>query len=514
MCNEDLQYVERETGLKLLEDRNDNIPLARLKFNWLDYFKRMNLPLSASTEYAGTFEANQLTEKDIERLTYRQMKMLGMSENHVHRFQRYIETNRAEPPSDDESAPKPKLKIKKSVTFGAVSYIPYPDEEGDDVDWQIEQDERYARQLQEQEQNHVGLQRRGTGRPTPTHSAPQNVNFSVLTPQQFQPPAPTAVSTPPIQPSPAVTPPAVNPPSTNNNNQLKPGFEDDAWAPRSSPSLNNNTRSISSPARSRPTPQVSQQTMVDPELLAKWSGSPALLAANSRPVPAPPVVANNFAPIQQQTSFTQQQSNFTPLQQQPTASSFTPLQQQPTANSFTSLQQQPTANNYTSLQQQPTANSFTSLQQQNSFTSLPKNLQQQNSFSSLPQQNSFTGSLQPSNSSQTSLRFQQPSPMMNAATPFQSSPSYQNVPLQSVLPAPLIPQATANTSFTPPPVHQNSFNVVQPQMTGRNWTTATPDNPFGSGAAANFQQPQNTGFVPIGKTVNGLIFDLKLILLQ
>jgi hypothetical protein len=371
-----------------------------------------------------------------------------------------------------------KPKVKKSVTFGGVSYIEDIPYEGDDdqVNWQIEQDEQYARQLQNQEQSqHVGLQRRGTGRPTPNHSAPQNVNFSVLTPQQYQVSTQQNTSTPPppvqqpIQPVQQPIQPVqqqyIQPPvAAVTNNQLKPGFEDDAWAPRAGSSpLPQQSRSISSPARSRPTPQVSQQSMVDPELLAKWSGSPALAAANSRPVPPPPVT-NNFAQVQQQQQ--QQVNQFAPVQQQ--QQTFVPAQQQQQA--FVPAQQQ---NTFTPIQQQQnTANTFVPVQ-----------------HAPLQQQSSFSGTLQPNNS-QTSLQFQQHSPMMSS---FQSSPSYQNVvPLQTVLPTPLIPQPTANTSFTPPPPplpsQQSSFNTVQPQMTGRHWTAATPDNPFGS------VQPQVTGF--------------------
>lgn len=434
MCMEDLRYVERETGLKLMEDKNDNIPLAQLqkgKFSWLDYFKHMNLPHNASVEYAGTFEANQLTEKDIDKLTYLQMKMLGMSEKHIHRFQRYIETNRAEPPSDDESTAasrqKPKLKVKKSVTFGGVSYI-------DDIRYDDEDDQWPV----EQEQHHVSLQRRGTGRPTPAHSAPQNVNFSVLTPQPFQQQQTTPQETTSQSFQQQQTTPQQN---ISTISQPKPGFEDDAWAPRpsSSPSIQNNTRSITNnvpppPARQRPTPPVSQQSMVDPELLARWGGSPAFAAANNRPVPA--------VPLQQQ-------------QNTPT-SSFIPIQQ--------------------------TGSSFTPLQHQNTFSTLPTTTTHQ--FTPLQHQNSFPGALQPNQI------FQQPSPnMMN---------SFQ--PNASPLPPPLIPQATSNSniSFTPPQTN----NMIQPQMTGRNWATATPDNPFGNVQPQNtamFQQTQNTGFVNIGK---------------
>jgi hypothetical protein len=471
MCVEDLQYIEQETGMKLLEDKSDNIPLAQLgnhhgRFSWFDYFKKANLPHKACVEYAGSFDANKLTEQDIERLTHSKMKLLGMSERHVRRIQRFFETNRAEPPSDDESS-KSKIKTKKSVTFGAVSYIPdSDDEQEDDVQWQIEQDERLARQLQEEEQgqtNTVGLQRRGTARPTPSHSAPRDVNSSVLIPQQFHsdllkpvPAAPVAASVPaPMKPVVAAAAPVAVPLSAPMAiNAAQPGFEDDAWAPRgNSPSVQPASTSTwtppqqtppQMPPRQRPTPQLSQQSMVDPQLLAKWGGSPALAAANTnRPVPPPPT--NRFASLQQ-------------IQQQ--------QQQQ--------LQQQ---------NQQISSASVPVIQSQASMTSLPVQ-------NTMYQKSVMTGSFASSPSappsialfsSAPSLQVQQQQGFMNASPSlYNSQPTavQQTVPLQSVLPPPLLPQATG----------------YSPQMTGasRNWANATPDNPFGSAGGGSSPMIQST----------------------
>lgn len=174
MCMEDLRYIEQETGQKLMDDKADDIPLAQLAsqskgkgaFDWLEYFKRANMPLQSAQQYAATFRANGLSQADLDNLTHRKMKALGMSESHVQRLQRFIETESPEPASDDEGAPK--KKGKKSVSFGTTSYIEDEDETGEhDKQWQIDQDERYARQLQEQLNSQQqgspsgGLQRRG-----------------------------------------------------------------------------------------------------------------------------------------------------------------------------------------------------------------------------------------------------------------------------------------------------------------------------------------------------------------
>jgi hypothetical protein len=174
MCTEDLHYIEQETGARLLEDKSDNIPLAHLTnnngedgFTWFDYFTKINIPSKIGLRYAAAFQQEGLGEKDIDNLTHRKMKSLGMTEKHVQRLQRYLESQVAEPPSDDEEGMG--KKRKKSVTFGLTSFIEDDgdsDERNDPVTQrqrQIEEDERFARQLQLQENDttRTHLQRRG-----------------------------------------------------------------------------------------------------------------------------------------------------------------------------------------------------------------------------------------------------------------------------------------------------------------------------------------------------------------
>lgn len=297
MCDEDIHFVEEETDMKLEIEQDE-------PFSWLEYFKRANLPHDACVEYAGNFEANQLSRRDIEKLTHRQMKMLGMTEKHVQRIQRFIETNQAEPPSDDELTP-PKIKKRKSVSFGDVSYIeatPYEEEHDDNVLNQIEEDERLARELQEQEDqeyNRVGLQRRGTGR---TYPAPPVPDVS-MSPQQLPSQLNTPASSMPAPPSPA---------NAFSNNQSNSGFEDDAWTPRPSPQAPSHWNP---PQHTGPSiPPISPQ-IVDPQYLAKWGGSPALAEANLRPVPAPPT-SFTPSPLQQQQSFSSPNISGSSLPQQ------------------------------------------------------------------------------------------------------------------------------------------------------------------------------------------------------
>ncbi|CAO3702778.1 unnamed protein product [Rhizopus stolonifer] len=554
MCIEDLKYIERETGQKLLDD---NVPLSQFskQFSWLDYFKKINIPYEPSVRYAKAFEREGFSERDLERLTYGRMKSLGMTEKHVRRLQRFIETNTAEPVSDDESS-KPRFNKKKSVTFGPVTYIEdYAvivdgDEETGgyllfEKDQQIIKDEQFARMLQEQEnrqaqQPHVGLHRRPTGRPTPSHSAPAGVDFNTLanTKANQEPLNPT-----PSQPQiPLLLPASSQHAAAISHQQQAPitsqsGFEDDAWTPRpsQSPSIQSSTfnsvsvtstTASSTQPRQRPAPQISQQSLVDPQLLSKWGGSSplAVIAPISDPIPSNNLLGYNQANV----AFNQSNPLALQQQQQTALGSQSPLT--PSNNGFNGASpsfqsQKPALNQFNSLT--TSNNSFTgaspSLQSQqldhghlapmatgnNSFTGTSPSLQQQSSFNTLTVgNNNFTGSspslqnqqLGQSNSFTTvnnnftvassslqSTGFISPSPSLQH---LQSSPSMHTTSLQSGL---------------PPMVPQSSIIPIQPQTTAaRNWASATPDNPFGNRSMSAptlqsnlpiFNPPQSTGYI-------------------
>ncbi|KAI8093166.1 uncharacterized protein BX664DRAFT_371963 [Halteromyces radiatus] len=419
MCTEDLHYIEQETGARLLEDKSDNIPLAHLTsnktdndngFNWFDYFTKINIPSKSALRYAATFQQDGLGEKDIDNLTHRKMKLLGMTEKHVQRLQRYLETQVAEPPSDDEQGGiNVSKKGKKTVTFGSTSFIQDDDDDVDETDpeiqrqRQIEEDERFARQLQLQENDttRTHLHRRGTGRPTPSTSAPKDMNAQIMDKIKNQ------LRTEPLIPSPVS-------PSTQNTSAAtvsvpittsSTGFQDDAWANRpSAPTTTNTTQSIQYtpqqnqptvplPPRQRPTPQLSQTNQVDPNLLSQWtSNNPTPSPQQQRPVPQP---------IQQQQSFTQIQPTTNVVHVQPAL---------PHRSPGTFNQQQ---------------------QQSQQFN--PQPLYGQNQ----PQQ-------------------QQQQPFLSSNVQPQMA---MNVPVSSVLPPPLVPTSSP-------------MSTLKPQPTGRNWTSS------------------------------------------
>ncbi|KAI8147064.1 hypothetical protein BJV82DRAFT_597590 [Fennellomyces sp. T-0311] len=516
MCQEDLRYIEQETGQRLLEDNTDDIPLAhfaskdnRKQFDWYDYFMKANIPMNNSLRYASTFQAEGLGQKDLENLTHRKMKSLGMSESHVQRLQRFIETNVPEPASDEETVAPPKKK--KSVSFGATSVI----DDSEDESWQqprhvqsqIEQDERLARQLQEQfnsqsqqqEESPVfnrggNLHRRGTGRPTPNHAAPRGVNTAMMdkiktqlstTPLQPTPVAkPSPPATPPRDPVPQ-QPPALPAPPVNGTNQPT-GFSDDAWAPRAvsspsnppaqtgdamaqtkaawsaapppppplqqpiqtpPPSQQPSQPPVPLPPRQRPTPTTSQNK-VDPQMLSQWTN---------------PAGTPQQQPIQQQPI--QQQS----IQQQP-------IQQQP-------IQQQP-------IQQQP-------IQQQQSHVQQMAMQFGTQQAPPPPPRSPMNQFVQPTPPPAQSQFMQAPTqnPAFAAHSPVQQNqfiPQHQqmmNVPVNAALQQPLVPMATGMSS-------QSSQSSE-----GRTWANATPDNPFGSGGGPAQRPPlQQQGSFSMGSS--------------
>lgn len=101
-------------------------------WDWFDWFMMIGVPMQEALIYSSAFKADNLDDSDLEKLTHKQMKTLGLKESHVQRVERYIDTQKVEPPSDDEDNANNKdnnneLERKK----------------------QIEEDEAFARKLQE-----------------------------------------------------------------------------------------------------------------------------------------------------------------------------------------------------------------------------------------------------------------------------------------------------------------------------------------------------------------------------
>ncbi|KAI8341915.1 hypothetical protein BC941DRAFT_369299 [Chlamydoabsidia padenii] len=512
MCTDDLHYIEQETGARLLEDKTDNIPLAHLTnnsnnddggFTWFDYFTKINIPSKNGLQYAAAFQQEGLGEKDIDHLTHRKMKSLGMTEKHVQRLQRYLETQVAEPPSDDEDGMG--KKRKKSVTFGITSFIE-DDDNGDyggaDQDAQrrrqIEEDERFARQLQLQENDttRTNLHRRGTGRPTPSTSAPKDMNAQIMDKIKSQlgseplKPSPISPSKQPasLQPSSSVPPAPLQPSSSAPPPPAPPlsnqstGFQDDAWTNRASGSSTN------PPANNQPATQWASNPTV-PSAPPSWtnntnnhttSSSPAAVSAQLN-LQAPTFTQSTSPMIQQQ----QQQISPSPIQQQ-TAPPVVPLppRQRPTPQVSQTNQVNPqllaqwTNGTPSPQQQQPAA---VPAQHQPVLPPRSPNMLMQSQQTGYGQQLGYiqqspqqAGFAQPQMGypQQQQTGYMQPQQTFLQPT-MQPQGTAMNVPVSSVLPPPLVPTSTP----------------LKPQPTGRNWTSATPDNPFGNGPS---HQPPTT----------------------
>ncbi|KAI7850276.1 hypothetical protein BDC45DRAFT_609014 [Circinella umbellata] len=582
MCAADLKYIEQETGRRLAEDNGDDIPLAHLskegrsssssgggkqEWNWYDYFMRANIPMNNSLRYASTFQAEGLGQNDLDNLTHRKMKSLGMSESHVQRLQRFIESNEPEPASDEDSVPATILpqvhnqqqqsynrkKGKKSVSFGATSVIDDSDDEsaawGRAVDGsshhvqsQIEEDERLARQLQQQFNSQEGgspvfnrgnnngghLQRRGTGRPTPSNAAPRGVNTAMMDTIKNQ------LSSTPLQPTPAaVTSPAPHqqqqqgPPATPPRDNVvssiplaptpvvsggiarqQTGFSDDAWAPRAA----------SSPSRSPAIVNVNNMTPTPPSSGSGAASTPAVADAMAQtkaawaapqpqpPAPPAPVVQQHvptpppsqppvtLPPRQRPTPPTPQQN--TKVDAQMLSQWTSPTGNQPQQPQVSSNVQQMAMQFGGNNQQQPPPppprspiNQFIPQSQQ----SAPPPVQQQSQFMQAPpSQNPAFTAHSPVQQNQFIQQQQQPQQQMM----MQQQPNIvTNVPVNAALPQPLVPMATGMSN-------QSS------QSEGRSWANATPDNPFGGGNAGQQQQQrpslQQQGSFSMGSSSSSL----------
>jgi hypothetical protein len=147
MCAEDIRWVENQT--RSPSQQPEVIPSMpprppqqqpqqpqqpqqkklNERWDWFDWFMIIGIPMQASLQYASAFKAEKLDDSDIPNLTHKQMKTLGIKEEHVQRIERYIETGK---PEDNEEETKQKEQA------------------------QIEKDEELARKLQKEWESSEG----------------------------------------------------------------------------------------------------------------------------------------------------------------------------------------------------------------------------------------------------------------------------------------------------------------------------------------------------------------------
>ncbi|RCH82860.1 cytoskeletal protein binding protein, partial [Rhizopus stolonifer] len=165
MCADDIRWVEEHTRQPKPASPEPTPampprPPQEKKFNdrwdWFDWFMLVGIPMQASLQYASAFKAEKLDDSDIQNLTHKQMKTLGLKEEHVQRIQRYIETGKPE-------ASEQELDEQKTREL------------------QIAKDEEYARKLQSEiEAREKPTRSASVSRPKPSVSAPKDVHPDLL----------------------------------------------------------------------------------------------------------------------------------------------------------------------------------------------------------------------------------------------------------------------------------------------------------------------------------------------
>ncbi|KAL9538294.1 hypothetical protein MBANPS3_011040 [Mucor bainieri] len=172
------------------------------RWDWFDWFMIVGIPMQQSLQYAASFKAEKLDDSDIPNLTHKQMKTLGLKEEHVQRVERYIETGQPEDTTEEEAANK-----KKELS-------------------QIEKDEELARKLQREWESSEGGKGKApasssNARPRPNVSAPKDVHPDLLDfiGSQLSSSSSTADNGKGKEPE-----------KSKGGDLI--GFNDDAWAPR------------------------------------------------------------------------------------------------------------------------------------------------------------------------------------------------------------------------------------------------------------------------------------------
>ncbi|KAI8087846.1 uncharacterized protein B0P05DRAFT_569327 [Gilbertella persicaria] len=524
MCADDIRWVEEHTRQPKPASPEPTPampprPPQEKKFNdrwdWFDWFMLVGIPMQASLQYASAFKVEKLDDSDIQNLTHKQMKTLGLKEEHVQRIQRYIETGKPE-------ASEQELDEQKTREL------------------QIAKDEEYARKLQSEiEAREKPTRSASVSRPKPSVSAPKDVHPDLLDFIGGQ----------------------LNSSDGKGKEPEKPagdlmGFNDDAWAPRKDSSSFVALTPAKTPAAVPPPPpppptQPPQPTGPTPEEIQ------AAEAERKRREEEEQIHKIQLMALQKQAKeqqkqleelqkLTQQQLE---LQKQLAMQTGTQQQQQQQQQQMLQLQAQQQQLQQQLAQQPPQLQPSFAAQptgfnaqptgfnaQPTGFNAQPTGFNAQptgfnvqpTGFNAQPtgfsaQSNQPVGSAgrprpTPSNrlSSDPTLGQWQPSvpqqpPSSSSSSPWQglqpqmtgfpasNQPvggyQQQTAPLSSVLPPPLVPHSSPG----PAAGQQGEFNnpiqrtqTMSAQPTGRHWGTATPANPFGSPTLSPLQA-QMTG---------------------
>ncbi len=494
MAIEDLEYVERVTGVSLDEDK----PLSDIKrrstqrdkerrvgasiekpkkpeYDWFDFFLQCGVNPQICERYASSFAKDEMSEESLPDVEPALLRTLGLKEGDILRVMKFL---------DNKFNRTAIAREKRNVSFGGASVL---------GDGGAEGAEGAAGGLFS---GPGGALRNNTrkGRPAPAVQTNDLVDarafeIKVNSPSKKSSQAEAASNTPTTA-------------QASEKEVTSPGFDDNAWEPKPSkqPAVTGGT---STAPASTPTQAITTQQPTLPGSLAELS----LLSPPLQPTPAPqlpqpaaqsqtsqppmlqqqqpaPTGANPslFDAVARSTkALQQQQQQPQPIMQQPTGF-LQPLPQMPTQLQSQQQQFQPPRQRPQPPQQLPNQNPLLAPPPPRSL-SAPQNFPQQSAFGPPPLQPQLTGYQNPNPAqAQYSLQAQN-----------LQNPSQQQYQASAMGALPLQPQ---QTGFGPPPAGYAQFqNGFGPQPTG--FGQLPPQQvPMQQLGPAQFQQPQPTGFQP------------------
>ena len=493
MAVEDLEYVEKVTGVSLDEDKpvSDIIkksnskrdsgsqgrkvsdksgaqvqdPPKKPEYDWFDFFLKCGVSPYQCERYSFNFNKDSMDEGVLQDITPEVLRNLGLKEGDILRVMKYLDSKYG------RSGGKSKLR---NVSFGGEQVI------GDE-----EQENGITSPSGGLFSGPGGALKNNTrkGRPAPPVQTSDVVDSKVL--QQQRSPKPDLNKETPESPE--------QPPKPPEKDKKPSGFDDDAWDVKPAKSTNQSSKSNLVPTA--PTAPVASAPAPAKPVLTGAMKELSLLDE-----PLQPVVAHNTANQQQSQAPTQQQPP-PPSQSMPSQTQASqPQLQQPQIQGQFQQQQPPTQQPqgatpafFSQLNQQPTG-----LPQQQmpnlslpQFSQQPTGLQQQQMpNTSLPQMiPQQTGQFQP-----TGMPRQRPqAPQMT-----QQQGSIMPPPPARPLSAPQ--NASQQSAFGPPPLQPQLTGMINPglqnQMTSPTQTLNDLQRMRFQQQQQQQQQPQLTGFTP------------------
>lgn len=448
MSSEDLEYVEKVTGISLDEDK----PLSDLRrqprdkarsegksgatfqqsdYDWFDFFLKAGVGVHQCERYAQNFAKDSMDESVLPDISPETLRTLGLKEGDILRVMKYLDgmfgrTGRKGKPLN--------------VSFGGEEVMGNGEDSGS----------LFA--------GPGGTLRNNTrkGRPAPPLQTNDVVDPKVFEQKDGIKPAEAKTGTPPPAAAAAEKP-------------VQKGFDDDAWEVKT-PTQTSAPAASSQPPAAAPaaTSQASTAAMADL----------SLLQAPLQPTPTQPAPAPAQSPPAAQ-----------PIQAQPTA---VPVQSQPTGASpgfFQQLAQVPQQSRQRPQAPQAMGQSSLIPPPPQRPLSAPQNMPQQQPFG-LPQlQPQLTG-LPQQGPQMTGAGFQQP--FQPQQTGFIAPTQFQN----GLMPQPTGFQPQSQFGIQQQQQQQTGFQGLAPQQTGFGGFQASPQQPMQTGINSILPpalQPQPTG---------------------